>query len=117
MFRDNHKGHTAAHIGISILAAAAGAAATYYLFGSEAGSEKREKAVGWVKEKAHKVMAVSGELGTVSKDMYGDMGSILSEHYDKLKHMNKEELADLAEKVKDKWEEVREEIEQIIKKA
>src|SRR5437016_4197570 len=77
-------------IATGILSAAAAAGITYFLFGTEKGSRKREK----IKEKFEKIREKSGammgettELASVSKEIYDDMKSMLKDKADILKNV------------------------------
>jgi gas vesicle protein len=114
---ERNSSNTGSTVGLSLLAAAAAAGLTYYLYGTDAGAEKREKikkVAGKLKDRASDKL---GELGEATKDIYGETKDFLKDKYDDLKDLGDEEKAELKEKIRERWEDTKDDIEDMIETA
>jgi gas vesicle protein len=100
-----------------LISAAAAAGITYFLYGTDTGAQKREKTKRWIAEKKESVMGTTGELADVSKEIYQDMSSMLKDKADILAKVEKDEVAALADRIRNHWEEIREDIEDTVDKV
>jgi gas vesicle protein len=117
MYRQHHNTTGSAGVGMGLLGAAAGAAITYFLYGTEKGAEKREK----IKEMAYtakeKIVESSDEITGAAKEFYSTVKMDLKDKYDDLKNIDKVEFVALKERMKLHWEEMKEDIEETIERA
>jgi gas vesicle protein len=107
-------------IATGLISAAAAAGITYFLFGTDTGAEKREKikyGFGKMKSKAGALVGETGELADVSREIYSDMKSMLKDKADILAKVEKDEVSALADRIRNHWEEIREDIEDTVDKV
>jgi gas vesicle protein len=112
-----HISSSSSGFGLGLLAAATGAAITYFLYGTEKGAGRREK----IKEYAHvakeKVMHSSDDISDAVKEFYMDVKSTFKDRYEEIKNLDKEELKLLRERMKLHWEEIKDDVEETLMKA
>ena len=108
----------------SIAAAAVTAAAVYFLYGTEKGELAREKigkAAGKLRNRAMEAkdnaMRAGGDLAATGKEVYEEMSSLFKEKCDQLKALDTEDLSGLAERLRERWEETKEDIEKTLDDA
>lgn len=115
-----HYGHGSAAgmtAGTSLLSAAVAAAITYYLFGTRSGAEKRRRVKKWAEEAKEKVSSASLEVKEAAREIYDDVTDMISERYDDLKEVREEEMTALAGRIRDHWEDIRDDIEETIERS
>lgn len=115
MEREN--GSFKAGLGVGILSAIASVAATYYLFGTEDGSKKREKMKDYMLETKKKLLEEGDELKDSVQEVYKNLKITLKDKYEDLSNLSKEQKAELAERIKDRWEGVRDDIDEALEKS
>lgn len=101
-------------LGVGLVAAAAAAGLTYFLYGTEKGAAKREKIKGYVSDIKDKTTKTVGELSDLGKEIAGDMADMVKEKYETISKLSKDELADMADKVREHWNEAKEKIGEIL---
>lgn len=116
LFKSRSSGNSKA-VAAGLISAAAAAGLTYFLYGTEKGAEKREHIKSKVRDVKDKIAGRAGELGDVSKEIFGDMASLLKEKADTIKNIDKKEISDLGDRIRSHWEEIKEDIEDTIDKA
>lgn len=119
LFRPKSTG-TGTTVAIALLSAAAAAGATYFLFETESGSEKREQIKGGFKKLKSKASSIAGEadeLTDVSREIYSDMKAMLKDKAEILAKVNKDEISALADRIRNHWDEIREDIEDTVDKV
>jgi len=120
MFRNNyeHERKRAGNaFGSGLLAATLGAAITYFFYGTKEGTEKRERIrnyAGKMKNKMEEASGAMGELKNTGKEFYENMASLFKDKYEDIKNLNKDEVGELAQKIRGHWEDMREDIENAV---
>jgi gas vesicle protein len=104
-------------VGVGLAAAAAGAALTYYLYGTKSGAENREKIKKVAIDMKDKAGEKLGELGETAKEIYSETTNFLKEKFDDLKDLADEDKAELKEKIRERWEDTKADIEEMIEEA
>jgi gas vesicle protein len=102
-------------IGAGILGAAVGAAGAYFLYGTKKGARARKEIV----KTANKVKdkAIQGDLISAGKEIYEDMTDLFKEKKDQIKKLDKEDIEGLVERIKERWEETKDDIEETLEEA
>lgn len=115
---------TGTTVAIALLSAAAAAGATYFLFETDAGTNKRrqiQQGFDKMKRKAgdmrENLIGESNELTDVSREIYSDMKAMLRDKADILAKVQKDEVAALADRIRNHWDEIREDIEDTVDKV
>lgn len=88
---------------MSLIAAAAGAAATYYLYATKDGARKRSKILRFARDAKDEVTQASTEL-------YENISETMRDKYEDLKNIDKKEVSGLAKRIRGHWDEIREDI-------
>ncbi len=109
-----HSNNTGKNVGIGIFSALASAAAVYYLFGTEKGTEKREQIKGFVKETKDKMVKTGNVLQDAASEAYYDLKELLKENYHDLKELNEEQRTELSEKIRSHWDLIKQDIEEAV---
>lgn len=104
-------------MGIGVLGAIAGAAASYYLFGTEKGNEQRQKAMQYAKETKDKLVRTGDELTDKIGQVYGDVKSILKDKYTEIADLSSDEKARLSAKLEAHWKDIKSDIEEALAKS
>ncbi|MFA6458812.1 MAG: hypothetical protein WCV79_00200 [Candidatus Paceibacterota bacterium] len=104
-------------LGIGLISAIASAAATYYLYGTEEGAEKREQIKGFMKDAKNKAVETGDDIKVATAEVYNNMKEVLKDKYDDLSQLSKDEKMELAKKIKNRWENVRDDIDEALAKA
>ncbi|MBU6231294.1 MAG: hypothetical protein KGI45_04340 [Patescibacteria group bacterium] len=120
MFRNRYHQHGPPRLVVGLVAASVGAAASYFLFGTETGAEKRAKAKEWLADMKDSATSASGtlsELASVGKEMTKDMASLIKDRYSELKDLDKDEVSDLADRLRAHWAEALTEMKGILDEA
>lgn len=104
-------------IGLGLLGAAAGAAITYYLFGTESGSRKREKISEMSSKVKEKVAGAANDVSNAAEEVYENVGSFLKRKSNMLQNLDKSEMAALAGRIREHWSDIKEDIEDTLEKA
>lgn len=116
-FHDNGSSAAGKIIPIGIISAAAGAAITYFLYGTEKGREKRQKISDMAGQIKQKVSHATDEISAATSEMYDNISGLIKEKYDMVKNLDKEELSELANKIRDHWDDIRDDISEVLEKA
>ena len=115
--RYRHSSSGGAPLGISLISAAAGAAITYFLYGTSEGAMKRRQIKEWA-NKAKKMTVESGnEVMDAAKEKYDEMSVLMRDRYDDLKEIKKDELTGLKNRIRDHWDEIRDDVNETIEKS
>ncbi len=104
-------------LGVGIAAMAAVGALAYFLYGTKAGSDKREKIASWARETKDKAVSTGADLGDIGAKMYAEMKTLLRDKYEDVKKLNKKELAKLADQVRENWEKTKKDIGKALEEA
>lgn len=111
-------------VNAGILAAVLAGAATYYLYGTESGERARKqirKKAEDVKDKAvelkERAMETGDELVDAGKEAYEDMATFLRAKRNLIKNLDKDDIDDLAERIRERWEDTKEDIQDMIEEA
>lgn len=116
MYHHRHSsGSAGTAAGTGILAAAAAAAVTYFLFGTDKGAEKRERMKEWAAQAKDTMSHTGGEVAEAASELYKGTSSLLKANYAALKNLNRDETAALAERIREHWDEIKEDIEETAK--
>ena len=108
-------------IGASIAAAAAGAAAMYFLYGTKKGGKVRERmgqAAHDIRDKAmeakERALGAGGDLLETGKEIYGEMMELLKEKREQIKALDSDDVSGLAERLRERWEETKEDLKETL---
>ncbi len=108
---------TGTTVAVGLLSAAAAAGLTYFIFETQTGSRERKRVMRWAKDMKREAIGETNELTEVSKEIYDDMKSMLKDKASILANVEKDEVAALADRIRNHWEEIREDIEDTVDKV
>ena len=95
---------TAIAVGITALAAAA--AGAYYLYGSDKAATHRKKVKSWMLRMKAEVMDEIETAKEVTQEAYEKTIDKVSKKYAQLKNVDKDELAELANRMRSHWKDI-----------
>jgi gas vesicle protein len=105
----------------SILGGALAATVTYFLYGTETGERKRREitnAAVRAKDKALDLKdAATGELGAIFSEIQADITDIVRKNKNLVKNLDSEEIAELKERLLERWEDAKEDILETLEEA
>ena len=104
-----------------LVLAAVAAGATYLLFNTDKGSRIRDKmrnAAKKMKEKMadtkDKIVSSGEDLAETAKEISDDLSSLLREKRDQIMKLDRDDIDGLLERLKERWEETKDDIEETI---
>lgn len=108
-----NQGHKTA-IGLGIAALAAAVAGTYFLYGSDKASSNRRKMKSWMLRMKAEVMDEVAALKDVTEETYDKTVAKVAEKYKQIKDIDPEEVTALAGRMKGHWNEIRDDIGEVM---
>jgi len=108
------KGSHGMGIGLGIAALAAAAAGAYYLYGSDKAAKNRKQVKSWMLKMKADVMDEVENMKDLTEEAYDKVIDTVSQKYAELKNIDKEELAELAKRMKSHWKEIKEDISETV---
>ena len=102
---------------VGMMAAAISAAITYLIFGTEKGDQVRSEISEGVSKMKKKAMMTGSDISSSVKEIFNETFSYLKEKRDQLKNLDKEDVEGLMERLLERWDETKEDIEDTLKQA
>jgi len=100
-------------IGAGVVAIAAAAAGTYFLYGSRTAQKNRKQVRGWMLRARGEVLEKMENLKDINEETYHKIVKEVSDRYKKLKKVNPAEVIDFVSELKDHWVNIKKEIDSI----
>jgi hypothetical protein len=110
----HERGYLIPTIKAGILGAGIAALTTYFLFGTEKGQRARKQIIKAAHSAKNKAMETAGDLAETGKEIYDDMASFLEERKEQIKNLDSKDIVGLTQRIRDRWEETKEDIEETL---
>ena len=96
-------------VGFTLVAAAAAAAGTYFLYG-EKGAKNRKIVKGWILRAKGEVLERIENLKQIDEDTYNKVVDTVAKRYQAMKNVDTTELAKMVEELKSHWKSISKQI-------
>jgi gas vesicle protein len=106
----NESSSHAGGIVLGITALAAAAAGAYYLYGSDDAKKNRRQLKSWALRMKADVMDEIENMKDVTEENYNAVVEKVSKKYAELKDMDRDELAELVDRMKSHWKDIKAEV-------
>lgn len=97
-------------VGAGIVALAAAAAGTYFMYGSKDAKKNRKKVKSWTLKARGEILEQLENASEVSEEIYQKIVDEVSGKYQELKNIDKKDVADFVKEVKGHWKNIAKEI-------
>ena len=90
-------------IAAGLIGLTAAAVGTYFLYGHKDAIKNRAKVKGWMLKAKGEVLEELENAGDVTEEKYHSAVDMVLKKYHELKHINKEDVTDFLDSMKDEW--------------
>jgi gas vesicle protein len=110
MKKNNHSIIKGIAVGAGIATVAAAIAGTYFLYGSKNASKNRKKVKAWTFKAKGEILEQLENLSEVSEGAYHKIIKDVSNKYQELKNIDKNDITEFTEELKSHWKNIAKEI-------
>lgn len=103
-------------IGAGLVAVAAAAAGAYFLYGSKNAKQNRKQVKAWTLKAKGEVLEKLEKLKDINEDVYQKVVNEVSNKYQQLKTIDKNDVVEFAKELKSHWKSISKEIAAFHKK-
>jgi len=97
-------------VGTGIAAVAAAIAGTYFLYGSKDAAKNRKKTKAWMLKAKGEILEQLENLSEISEDVYHKIVKEVSDKYQALKNIDKNEFEEFSDELKGHWKNIAKEM-------
>jgi hypothetical protein len=103
-------------IGAGIATVAAAIAGTYFIYGSKNAAKNRKKVKSWMLKAKGEILEQLESLSEINEEIYHKIVKEVSDKYQALKNIDKQDMAEFIEELKSHWKNIEGEIKRHNKK-